>query len=47
VTSSGDNIDPLTNEPMGTDWVFTLRFDVVLADYPEPASDEGVPSDGA
>ena len=38
-------VDPLTDESMDSDWVFTIAFDVVLADLPEAqpgAAPEGV-----
>ncbi len=37
--------DPVTDEPMDSDWVFEIRFDVILADLPkkeEAKSDQGV-----
>jgi type IV pilus assembly protein PilM len=37
---SAEFIDPLTDEPMDRDWVFTIEFDVYLSDAPEPEEDE-------
>jgi type IV pilus assembly protein PilM len=37
----GTYIDPLTNESMDSDWLFSIAFDVVLADLPEPEAQPG------
>ncbi len=39
-TEEATYIDPVTDESMDADWVFTVEFDVVLSDYPEPEEEE-------
>jgi len=34
-------VDPLTDESMDLDWLFTIALDVVLADMPEDETEAG------
>ncbi len=45
-SSGPSNFDPVTNEPMESDWVFELEMDVVLQDLPVEKKKKDAKTDG-